>query len=169
VDDEFTVVPRRDSDPDVIVNRGRHYETVVVIGVFSDQVHPTWGAIHSWVRAVACAKLYSQVIFKFAGWCAGFVRQPASSQNTKTLKKYAPLRTLHLTCGALAVESNRACQCMRMASFVAKNSPQSRPVRYWRSVHNFVGRDTHTMGSTAGVVCKETTRRVLEVSTAFTG
>src|SRR6266702_4109402 len=60
IDQQSAIVSSRDTSPDIKVDRGWHHQALVVIRVFADQVHASWGTVNPRSRAIMLAKFVLQ-------------------------------------------------------------------------------------------------------------
>src|SRR5262245_50821686 len=61
IDRELAVVARRQGDPGRKADRDGHNETVIVVGVFADQVDASGGAINAGVTAIRTPEFQFQI------------------------------------------------------------------------------------------------------------
>ena len=58
---KLAVTAGSNSDPDVEVDRGRHHEAVIIVGVLSNEVYATRSSIHTCPVTVTLAELLLQL------------------------------------------------------------------------------------------------------------
>src|SRR5712691_1358149 len=67
MDDEFPVVARRSNRPTVELNRGREHESIVIVGVFADQIDPPRGPVNLCGRPKAGTESVKKLARSFQG------------------------------------------------------------------------------------------------------
>src|SRR6266702_3868965 len=67
MDDEFLVVAGRSNRPTVELNRGREHESIVIVGVFADQIDPARGPVNLCGRPKAGTESVKKLARSFQG------------------------------------------------------------------------------------------------------
>src|SRR6266568_1407254 len=67
MDDEFPVVAGRSNRPTVELNRGREHESIVIVGVFADQIDPARGPVNLCGRPKAGTESVKKLARSFQG------------------------------------------------------------------------------------------------------
>ena len=67
MDDEFPVVAGRSNRPTIELNRGREHESIVIVGVFADQIDPARGPVNLCGRPKAGSESVKKLARSFQG------------------------------------------------------------------------------------------------------
>ena len=67
MDDEFPVVARRSNRPTVELNRGGEHESIVIVGVFADEIDPARGPVNLCGRPKAGTESVKKLARSFQG------------------------------------------------------------------------------------------------------